>query len=65
LEADRIKTTKEQTLEIEQRFGSLREELSVEALRRQDESHARQDIFDQDLPRIKTGITAEREQTKF
>ncbi|CAL6052868.1 Conserved_hypothetical protein [Hexamita inflata] len=65
LEQERNETGKELVKEIETKFGAIRDELGVESLRRQDDAHARQDIFDQDLPRIKTGLTAEREQTKF
>lgn len=39
----------------------MKEEITVETIRRNDDAHGRQDIFDQDLPRIKTGINAERE----
>lgn len=65
LEAERNETSKDLVKQIEDKFAQLREELNVETLRRQDEAHARQDIFDQDLPKIKTGLNAEREQTKF
>lgn len=46
LEAERNETSKDLVKQIEDKFAQLREELNVETLRRQDEAHARQDIFD-------------------
>lgn len=46
---------------IEEAFSNIKDKINTETTKRQDEATARQDIFDQDLPRIKTGINAERE----
>ncbi|KAH0574824.1 hypothetical protein SS50377_22439 [Spironucleus salmonicida] len=50
---------------FEARSGAAKEEVAQEGFIRNDQCNSRQDIFDQDLPRLKTGMTQEREQTKF
>ena len=46
---------------FEQSSGAVKEQIAQESLIRNDQTNARQDIFDQDLPRLKSGINQERE----